>query len=211
MTSKEKIVQGFIEFQLLNGRKPHSVFELTKKLKIEESVFYKSFTSIESLEQFIPYNDLERTFERVDADTDYPDFSAREKILTLYFTLFEELLKNRSYYLATYKDFRGSTNQFKHWQKFMDHLNIRIEEILQVATSKEEVKNRPYISEHYSKGFKLVFTYVFRVWLKDESTDFSTTDAAIEKSVNLSFDLMGESPLDSLIDFGKFAFKTKMF
>ena len=31
MTAEEKIIKGYIEFELLNGRAPHSVFELTKK------------------------------------------------------------------------------------------------------------------------------------------------------------------------------------
>jgi hypothetical protein len=93
----------------------------------------------------------------------------------------------------------------------MHQLNARIESILVEAKQNEEIKDRPYIGEHYAKGYKLVFTYLFRVWLKDDSEGFSTTDAAIEKSVNLSFDMLGVSPLDSLIDFGKFALKTKVF
>jgi hypothetical protein len=33
--------------------------------------------------------------------------------------------------------------------------------------------------------------------------------AAIEKSVNLAMDLMGKSPLDAALDFGKFLFQNK--
>jgi hypothetical protein len=211
MATSEKIIQGFIEFQLLNGRKPHSVFELTKKLKIEESAFYKLFSSLESVEIAIPLQAINKTLKRLDEDESYVEFSAREKILSLYFTLFEELLSQRSYFLSTYKSLKDSPSQFKHWDKFMQQLNARIESILVEAKQNEEIKDRPYIGEHYAKGYKLVFTYLFRVWLKDDSEGFSTTDAAIEKSVNLSFDMLGVSPLDSLIDFGKFALKTKVF
>jgi hypothetical protein len=49
------------------------------------------------------------------------------------------------------------------------------------------------------------------VWLNDDSDEFSNTDAAIEKSVNLSIDMLEKNTLDSLIDFGKFALKTKIF
>jgi hypothetical protein len=41
-------------------------------------------------------------------------------------------------------------------------------------------------------------------WIKDNSKGFEATDAAIEKSVNLGFDLVGPGPLDSIIDFGRF-------
>ena len=210
MATAEKIINGYIEFELLNGRKPHSVLELTKKLKITEPSFYKVFPNLEVLQQSIPLQAINATLVRLDDDAQYEEFSAREKILSVYFTLFEELEKNRSYFLYKYSDVKNASHQFKDWSLFMDRMNERIEQILTEAKQTEEIKDRPYIGNHYSKGYKLVFTYLFRVWLKDDSHGFSTTDAAIEKSVNLSFDMLGVSPLDSLIDFGKFALKTKV-
>lgn len=210
MTSLEKILKGYIEFELLNGRAPHSVLELTKKLKIEESTFYKSFPNIEKLRQAIPKLAIDKTLGRLDEDEQYDEFSSREKILSLYFTLFEELQHNRSYFLFKYADIKEASSGFKDWAPFMDRMNERINDILTEAKMHEEIKDRPYIGEHYSKGYKLVFTYLFRVWIRDDSDGFSTTDAAIEKSVNLSFDMLGVSPLDSLIDFGKFVMKTKV-
>ncbi|MFB0910922.1 MAG: TetR/AcrR family transcriptional regulator, partial [Flavobacterium sp.] len=44
----------------------------------------------------------------------------------------------------------------------------------------------------------------------DVSPKFEKTDIYIEKSVNLSFELMDTAPLDSLIDLGKFIFKEKI-
>ena len=36
------------------------------------------------------------------------------------------------------------------------------------------------------------------------------TDIAIEKSINTVFDVFDNTPLDNIIDFGKFLFKEKM-
>lgn len=210
MTSVEKILKGYIEFELVNGRAPHSVLELTKKLKMVESSFYKAFPNLEKLRQQIPLNAINTTIARLDEDEQYNEFTAREKILSLYFILFEELMYNRSYYLFKYVDIKEASSSFKDWTPFMDTMKGRIDEILTEAKQTEEIKDRPYIGEHYAKGYKLVFVYLFRVWLRDDSEGFSTTDAAIEKSVNLSFDMLGVSPLDALIDFGKFALKTKV-
>lgn len=210
MSTSEKITAGYIEFELLNGRAPHSVLELTKKIKIAESTFYKSFANLDNLRKAIPLEAIERTLVRLDEDENYEEFSAREKLLSLYYTLFEELLKNRSYYLFKYSDLKEVKLGFSDWSLFMVKINSRIENILNEAKLTEEIKDRPYLGEYYAKGYKLVFTYLFRVWLKDDSESLSTTDAAIEKSVNLSFDMLGVSPLDSLIDFGKFAMKTKV-
>ncbi|MFN9518224.1 MAG: TetR/AcrR family transcriptional regulator, partial [Bacteroidota bacterium] len=51
--------------------------------------------------------------------------------------------------------------------------------------------------------------FVMGFWLKDSSNAFEKTDEAIERSVNLAFDLMGRSPLDSMIEFGKFLFQNR--
>jgi hypothetical protein len=48
-----------------------------------------------------------------------------------------------------------------------------------------------------------------KFWLDDVSPKFEKTDIYIEKSVNLSFELMDTAPIDSLIDLGKFIFKEK--
>ncbi len=210
MATAEKIIQEYVEFELLNGRAPHSVLELTKKMKIAEASFYKIFPSLEILRQNIPLNAIEKTVERLDADEQYEEFSGREKLLSLYFTLFEELHTKRSYYVMKYSGAKESLKNKNDWDLFSKKMNERIDEIIGEAKQSDEIKDRPYVGDHYSKGFKLVFAYLFRVWLKDDSAEFSTTDAAIEKSVNLSFDMLGVSPLDSLIDFGKFALKTKV-
>lgn len=211
MATKEKITKAYIEFELLNGRAPHSVFELCKKLKIEESIFYKSFSSLNAIREEILVNTLSTTFEIIENDTEYPAYSAREKALSIFYTLFAQLEKNRSYFLAKYSSIKEAPHQFKEWDSFMKTLDSHLNEVIQEAKSSQEIVDRPLIGEHYHKGFKLVFSYLFRVWINDTSEGFSTTDAAIEKSVNLSFDLLATSPLDSMLDFGKFALKTKVF
>ena len=210
MATVKKITSGYIEFLLLNGRKPHSVFELTKKLKMEETEFYAHFPNLDKIPQSIPLTALKETMTRLENDAQYDTFSSREKILSLFYTLFEELKENRSYYLFSYTDIQHSATQSKDWKPFLEKLQEEMDNLLNEAKQQEEIKDRAFIGEHYAKGYKLIFTYLFRVWLKDESAELTTTDAAIEKSINLSFDLLGSNQLDSLLDFGKFAFKTKV-
>jgi hypothetical protein len=211
MTTEEKITKGYIEFELLNGRAPHSVFELTKKIKIEESIFYQSFGNLEQVQQSIPLNLLKKTLAIMDEDPQYGSFSAREKLLSLYFTLFEQFQTQRSYLLLKYNDLRKAPQTMKDWKLFFEEMETRVENILSDGKISDEIKDRPIIGNHFAKGFKVVFTYLFRVWMNDDSVEFSNTDAAIEKTVNLSVDMLGTSPLDSMLDFGKFALKTKIF
>ncbi|MNE93588.1 hypothetical protein D3C87_1812930 [compost metagenome] len=50
-----------------------------------------------------------------------------------------------------------------------------------------------------------------KFWLEDASPAFEKTDIFIEKSVKATFELMNITPIDSLIDFGKFIFKEKIY
>jgi hypothetical protein len=211
MTTEEKITKGYIEFELLNGRAPHSVFELTKKIKIEETVFYQSFGNLEQVQQSIPLNLLKKTLSIMDEDPQYGSFSAREKLLALYFTLFEQFQIQRSYLLLKYNDLKKAPLTMKDWKLFFEEMETSVENILSDGKISDEIKERPIIGNHFAKGFKLVFTYLFRVWMNDDSVEFANTDAAIEKTVNLSVDMLGTSPIDSILDFGKFALKTKIF
>lgn len=211
MIQREKIIKGYIEFELLNGRVPNSVFELTNRLELEEPVFYKYFGSLDVLRSAILSDFLSTTTDLMDEDPNYATFTAREKLLALFYTLFEQLQQQRSYLLMKYSDIKKTPENSKDWKEFMKLLIARADLILSEAKMQNEIQDRPVIGSHYGKGSPLIFAYLFRVWIKDDSTEFATTDAAIEKAVNLSFDMLGSSPLDSLIDFGKFAFKTKVF
>jgi hypothetical protein len=177
---------------------------------MEETEFYAHFPNLDKIPQSIPLTALKETMTRLENDAQYDTFSSREKILSLFYTLFEELKENRSYYLFSYTDIQHSATHSKDWKPFLEKLQEEMDNLLNEAKQQEEIKDRAFIGEHYAKGYKLIFTYLFRVWLKDESAELTTTDAAIEKSINLSVDLLGSNQLDSILDFGKFAFKTKV-
>ncbi|WP_139230308.1 TetR family transcriptional regulator C-terminal domain-containing protein [Lishizhenia tianjinensis] len=210
---KAVLLKAYKKFELTKGRSPYSVFEFTEELEVEESEFYTHFSSLQQLKKVFLRQLVDNTLKALNEDENYASFSAREKLLALYFTLFEHLKLERSYLLHKYNSSDPRVlREFKDdWKDFFLQLNARVEQILMEARNEEEVVNRPYISDHYAKGFYLLFTYVYKVWLNDESDDFETTDAAIEKSVNLAFDLLGKGPLDAMLDFGKFALKTKVF
>jgi hypothetical protein len=210
MKKKDTIANKYTEFELLEGREPHSVFELCKYSKIQEKTFYNHFNSLKVIKGYILEGLINESLSRLDEDENYEDFSANEKALALFFTLFEEFMNKRSYLISKYSSVKDVRHLAGDWDSFFRQFIARMEQIVQEAKNNEEIVSRPYIGEYYAKSFKLVFLYVFRVWINDTSDKFQTTDAAIEKSINLSFEFLGHSPLDSILDFGKFAMKTKV-
>jgi hypothetical protein len=210
MKKKDTIAKKYTEFELLEGRSPHSVFELCTYANTKEKTFYNYFNSLSSIKKYILEDIINTTLERIDEDENYDGFSANEKALALFFTLFEECMEKRSYLINKYSNLKEVKHLAGDWEAFFRQFNARMEQIIQEAKNNEEIVSRPYIGDYYAKSFQLVFLYAFRVWINDDSEKFQTTDAAIEKSVNLAFEFLGHSPLDSILDFGKFAMKTKL-
>lgn len=207
---KKLILEGFVEHVLEHGSAPKSVFKFAKDLKMKEEEFYTYFTSFESIKSAIWVSIFDSTLEQIEAQEVFKEYSVREKFLSFLFTWIEELKKNRSYLLSLYQDKTKSmkslpmdAREFK--EKFKDFAG----EIILEGKETQEIANRPILSDRYDEALWLQVAFIFRYWLDDRSPSFEKTDAAIEKSVNLSFDLMGKSALDSFLDFAKFLYQNK--
>ncbi|MEP1088772.1 TetR family transcriptional regulator C-terminal domain-containing protein [Algoriphagus sp.] len=207
---RKLILEGFKNHVLEHGDLPKSVFKFAKDLKMKEEDFYTYFTSFESIKSTVLVDIFDETLAAIEAQGVFNEYSAREKFLSFLFTWIEELKKNRSYLLSLYHNKPMSlaslpkeTKEFK--AKFKDFAN----EIILEGKETEEIASRPVISDRYDEALWIQVGFVFKYWLDDRSPRFEKTDAAIEKSVNLAFDLMGKSALDSFLDFAKFMYQSK--
>lgn len=206
--SKDQFKQAYTEHVLLHGTNPVSVFAFAKALKTSEADFYKYFNSFKAMELAIWSDWLDETIEALEADDAYASYSVREKLLAFYFTWLEALKDNRSFVLKRFSELdKKELNP-----TFLSGLRIAFEAYVNglIAEGKDtsEVAERPFTNQ-YQKAFWLHFLFITRFWANDDSTDFTKTDAAVEKSVNLAFDLVGKGPLDSMLDFGKFLFQNR--
>ncbi|MEM9859943.1 MAG: TetR family transcriptional regulator C-terminal domain-containing protein, partial [Bacteroidota bacterium] len=149
------------------------------------------------------------TVDILHADKAYGDYSVREKLLSFYYTLVEVLKKDRSYVLVSLKDLKKKDLSPKFLSAFKSEFKEYIDELVAEGLETEEIVKRPLITDRYYDGLWLQLMFVINFWLKDDSTNFEKTDAAIEKSVNLSFELMGKGPLDMMVDFAKFLYQNR--
>jgi AcrR family transcriptional regulator len=207
---RKLIIEGYKTHVLEHGTAPKSVFKFSKDLKMKEEEFYNFFTSFDSIKSAVWLQIFEDTIIQVEAQEVFKQYSAREKFLSFLFTWIEELKKNRSFLLSMYGEgpknlttLPKEANDFKN--KFKDFAN----EIILEGKETEEIASRPIISDRYDEAMWFQAWFVLRYWLDDSSPRFEKTDAAIEKSVNLAFDLMGKSALDSFLDFAKFIYQSK--
>ena len=209
-TDENKIIEGYINHVLETGHEPASVFKFAKDLKMKEAAFYEYFTSFDAVKKAVWELNFDNTIHALEGQEVYKTYTSREKLLGFLFTWIEELKNRRSYLLTVYgneslKD-RSFPTELKGFKsKFKDFANSIVNE----GKETEEIVERPYLTDKYHEAMWLQVMFVFRFWLKDDSPGFEKTDAAIEKSVNLAFDLMGKSAVDSFVDFAKFLFQSK--
>ncbi|RAI87961.1 TetR family transcriptional regulator C-terminal domain-containing protein [Algoriphagus yeomjeoni] len=204
------ILDGFKNHVLEHGELPKSVFKFAKDLKMKEEEFYTYFTSFDAIKSTILVDIFDETLADIEKQGVFEEYSAREKFLSFLFTWIEVLKKNRSYLLSMYENKAKSAMALpKESSEFKEKFKGFVSEIILEGKETEEIASRPVISDRYDEALWIQVGFVFRYWLDDRSPRFEKTDAAIEKSVNLAFDLMGKSALDSFLDFAKFMYQSK--
>jgi hypothetical protein len=208
--TETSLAAAYIRYILTNGQKPPSVFKFCTELGIPEDKFYDQFGSFEGLERHIWKGFIHTTIQRLKADESFTTFSAREQILAFYYTLFEELKLNRSFILVQLENHKKLEIIPGFLKDFKTSYELFVESILEAGKSDGEVAKRPYLDKRYPQIFWFHMAFLLIFWKDDESAGFEKTDAAIEKSVNLAFDLIGKGAVDSMFDFAKFLYQTKV-
>ncbi|WP_179346480.1 TetR family transcriptional regulator C-terminal domain-containing protein [Winogradskyella ursingii] len=204
------IIDAYMDHVLMHDHKPKSVYAFAKDNNFDEQKFYEFFASFEALEQSIFKIFFENAQTALEKSDDYKNFDTRNKLLSFYFTFFEILTANRSYVVHAIDNDKNQLKSLKKLSKLKKHFTNYIEflDIKSIDLKQEQLEKIQNRSIKESMWLQLLLTIKF--WLDDTSASFEKTDIYIEKSVNSSFDLMDTTPLQSLIDFGKFIYKEKI-
>lgn len=206
---RDKIVNSYIKYLLINGKSPESVYVFCENNGMTEADFYGEFSSFDTLHKEIWNDFVIKTITTLNETPEYSDFSVREKLLSFYYTFLELLRQNRSlalYFFHNQNKHDLNPSYLRYARKsYLDFAGLLVEE----AHQSGEFKKRPYLSEKYANALWIQFLFLLRFWVNDESKNFESSDALIEKSVKVTFELLGESPVDSIIDLAKFLYQNK--
>ena len=208
---KERFKNAFVLYLIRNGERPVTVFKFCEELEVDESVFYEYYNSFRSVEKEVWLTFYEEVKQALDRDSEYSSYSTHEKYLSFLYTLIEVYKQNRSYVVLRYAEVDRKSLRPWFMESFREEFTIWTKEILNEGIESKEIVSRPLISSKYHEALWVQLLYVTRVWANDESEDFQVTDAAIEKSSALLFELMKSGPVDLLIDFVKFAYQNKAY
>jgi hypothetical protein len=208
--SEAEIITLYMDFVVEHYCKPNSIEDFAQLHQFDEVIFYNHFTSFKDLEKTI-YNVLfENSAAVLKQSPEYHSFSKKDKLLSLYYTFFENLALNQEFVKLNLK---GLENQLKalsvfslfkrSFISFIDELDL---ETFNLNIDSIENIQKKTIEE--SAWIQLLITIKF--WLDDSSEAFEKTDIFIEKSINTSFELLDSKTLLSIIDLAKFLYKEKV-
>ncbi|HEU5051569.1 MAG TPA: TetR family transcriptional regulator C-terminal domain-containing protein [Hanamia sp.] len=215
MANTKKIQDSYIDYVLTNGEAPKSVYNFAKELKMTEAEFYKHYASFDAIEKAV-WEDLTlATIINIKEQEVWPQYTAREKMLSFFYGYIELLKTKRSFIIYTLNKNPKKittpsvlTNARKVFESFA-------EDVVNEGLDSGELADRKYLSNKYKDALWIQFAFIIRFWMEDDSAGFEKTDEAIEKGINVTFDLFQRSPIDNLFEYGKFLsrngkFKEKM-
>ena len=203
------IITLYMDYVVENNSTPTSIDSFIMSCDIDENAFYQHFKSFKKIERKIFKEIFENSLGILKENSDFLLFDNRNKIISLYFTLFESLSLNREYvsivlsgYENKLKALSKLSGMKKSYYSFLDQLELdsillKFEGI--ESFQKKTVKKTAWIQ----------LLFIIEFWLSDASDSFEKTDIFIEKSINTSFDLLDHSFLNSFIDLSKFLIKEK--
>lgn len=215
MATADQIKTGYINYVLTNDERPKSVYSFAKKLKIQEADFYDFYASFESIEKLIWADLTVETIDTLQQQEVWMQYTSREKILSFFYSYVEVLKKQRSFILYSLKPSGFSLSTPAVLSGVKPIFENFTDEVINMGIESGELAERRFFSKRYKDALWLQFAFIVKFWIGDDSAGFEKTDEAIEKGINVTFDLFQHSPIDNLIDYGKFlsrhaGFKEKM-
>ena len=209
MSIKDKIKDAFK--QLTVERKgPHfSIPQLEDTAGLDAGTFHKMYRTKGIVLEEIWIDYFAEALDMARSDKVYADYISRQKLLAFYYSLIEVMRPDRDF-IDTMLDARP----FYEWTpRYLEPLKSafigHIKELVNEGIAIEEVEARIKLADYYVEPHWYQFLFIVSFWTGDASVEYEKTDEAIEKSVNLGFDLMGRNVLDTAFEFGKFWYQNR--
>ncbi len=203
----DAIIAMYMDYVLEHESVPKSIYKFCKSNEIKEEDFYKFFGSVEGVQIAIWEKFYTNTYNLMVSNKEYETYSNKDKMLTFYFSMFELLTMNRSYVLFTLKEHTSVLKNLAQLKGLRAQIKSFATTLINEGNTDKNYKLTKKNPKIFSEGAWVQFLFLLKFWMEDTSAGFEKTDVAIEKSVNTVFDVFENTPLESLIDFGKFLYK----
>ncbi|MGE9296042.1 MAG: TetR/AcrR family transcriptional regulator [Puniceicoccales bacterium] len=201
--SRAEWIDAYLDHLLEQGEPPASVRKFAREQGATEKVFYSQFASFDALEGSIWKALISETVDALHADPEYADYPVQQKLAAFYFTFLDGALDQRSFLLLRFPGVQLVTPPH-YLNAFRDAFLDYIKPVLDEARDGQEIPKRGELNKVYPGLLYAQLLFIIDFWLKDESEQFQRTDALVEKSIKLAFDVIGAQVVDSAFDLVRF-------
>lgn len=185
------------------GQPPVSVFRFAEANGFTEREFFAEFPSLEAVEHRWWVEKLDHVIDAVEQGPEWAGFSARHRMLAFLFAFAEASLDFRSLLLIRLHGQNILTNP-PALAAFEDRFLTFAKSLLEHGRASGEIASRGPLGRLYPQAAWRLFRSVIDFHLRDTSPRYERTDAFIEKSTTVLFDLIGRQVLDSGFDLIRF-------
>ena len=197
---------AYLDYLRRHGHAPKTVFAFADAQGITEGEFYRHYASFAAIEREAWVEFGREARAQAAQEPAWQGYGSREKLLAFYYTVLEILKNNRSYALMS---LRRSLHRVpaltpRVLDDFRQDFEYFVSDLLSSGRVSGEIANRPLVQDGYPRFFWQQALFVLGYFAKDDTLNFERTDAAVEKAVTFSFDLVGRNTLDSAVDFVRF-------
>jgi hypothetical protein len=206
---RAKILSHYTDHVLAHEAYPKSVFKFCQAAGMEEKDFYRVFGSLDAVREYIWEAFFINTMSVLEKDKNFKKVGRKEKLLSFYFTFFELLLLNRSYVLFALHQEMNNMKDLVYLKCLRRNFKTFATDLIEEGNADKDSRFQQHSPKLFSEAAWLQLLFLLKFWIADRSENFEKTDAAIEKSVHTAFDVFDNTPLDSILDLGKFLWKEK--
>ena len=207
--SKEDLIDYYMEAVVNFEDEPFTVDDLGATYDFAPALFYNHFEGFDHLNKVIFGIFIDNAIEVLYQSADFEEFTKKDKLLSLYYTLFENLTLNQEFVKLTIKSYGLNLNALPllselktSFISFIDSLQI---ETIRLSDSLESIQKKSL-----KEGLWIQFLLTVKFWLSDDSPQCEKTDIFIEKSVNTGLELINTKSLYNIIDLGMFLYTEKI-
>lgn len=205
--TKDHIISLYMEHVLEHGAQPNTVFKFCKDHKMTEQDFYNFFGSFKGIQQHIWIALYDSSIATLHKDKDFDNYPVKDKMLSFFYTIFGNLTANRSYILFVLQEHKAMLKNLEQLKELRHKVKGYAQELIEEGNEGKTYRITKNPVTLFSEGAWLQFLFLLKYWMDDNSPAFEKTDVAIEKSVKAIFDVFETTPLESILDFGKFLVK----
>lgn len=207
--TREDLIDYYMDAVVAHQGRLFTIEDLAEKYNFESEHFEEYFESFEALNKAIFKVFIDNALEVIWQSADFDHFSKKDRLLSLYYTLFENLTLNRDFVLLTINSYGLNLSALPLLSEMKESF-IAFIDSLQMETLSITATLESFQKKSLQEGLWIQFLLTLKFWMSDHSSECEKTDIFIEKSINTGLELLNTQSLNNVIDLGKFLYNERI-